>query len=246
MVKYQLLQGYSPLAPLTVTSYPAVQNLTIIGPSSPQLAGAALSCGFTFSNVGGGDGTIIFTLKNQAGATLGTVNISVAAGQGVTSGAIPFTMPSADITLTLTSNYGGSVSATIEVTLQIGTTLTLGLSPSTAKVGGTVTASGYLSRNDNPQNYVGVNGVTVQLLKSDNTLVASGTTTSTGGYSISFTAPSTAGSYSYKTYFAGSGLLASAFSTPRSIGVGIYDAVRSWFGAIPILVGAILVKTSHV
>ena len=245
MVQYQLLQGYSPLTPLTVTSYPAVSNLTITGPSSPQPAGAALQCVFTFSNVGGGDGVITFTLKNQAGATLGTVNISVAAGQGVTSGQIPFTMPSADITLTVTSNYGGSASKTIVATIQVGTTLTLDLSPSTVKVGETVTASGYLSRNDNPQNYVGVSGVTVQLLKSDNTVVASGTTTATGGYSISFTAPSTAGSYSYKTYFAGSGLLASAFSTPRSIGVGI-EGVMPWLTILaPLAAGVVLVAVTR-
>lgn len=243
MVQYQLLQGYSALTPLTVTAYPVVGNLAITGPSSPQLSGAALQCTFTFINTGG-DGSTVFTLKKQDGSTLGTQTLATPAGASL-SGVIPFTMPAADITLTLTSNYGGSATKTIVVTIEVLTTLTLGLSPTTAKTGATVTASGSLSRNDNPTNYVGVSGVAVQLLKSDNTLVASGTTTTTGGYSISFTAPATAGSYSYKTYFAGSGLLASAFSTPRSIGVGIYDAVRSLFGAIPILVGAILVRTSH-
>lgn len=230
MTQYQLLQGYSGNQTLIMLANPTISGLTITSPSSPQAVGVALTCIFTFTNAGG-DGVITFTLKNQAGATFGTVNVDSPAGSQ-RSGSIPFTMPSGDTILTVTSNYGGSASKTIQSIVLVGTNLSLGFSPSSPTPGATVTASGYLSRSDNSQNYSGVSGVTIQLLTSAGSLVASGTTTSTGGYSISFTAPSSAGSYVYKTYFAGSGLLSASlaeggFSTP---GVAVDLTPLLWIG----------------
>ena len=236
MTQYQLLNSYSAVVSLVVTNYPLVGGLTITGPASPQIKDEPLACVFTFNNTGGGDGTILFTLKNQAGGTLGTVNVLVGAGQVSATGSIAFTMPNSDIILTVTSNYGGTASKTIVVVLEIGTTLTLSLSPSPVKVGDTVTASGYLSRNDNPQNYSGVSGATVRLLKSDNTLIASGTAGATGGYSITFPAPATAGTYSYKSYFPGSAVLSASLS--NAVGFTLEGAVDP--GILPwIILGGI-------
>lgn len=229
MTQYQLLQGYSPNQTLVVLANPAVSGLAITSPSSPQTPGTALTCVFTFTNTGG-DGTITFTLKNQLGATYGTVNVSSAAGTNG-SGSIPFTMPTADVTLTVTSNFGGTASKAIQALLLVGTNLSLSFSPASATPRAPVTASGYLSRQDNPQNYTGVSGVTVQLLTSTGALIASGTTTSTGGYSIPFTAPATAGSYVYKAYFAGSGLLSASLAEG---GLGVIGAVD--YGVLPWLI----------
>jgi hypothetical protein len=209
MTQYQLLQGYSSNQTLVVLANPSIGNISITGPSSPQQAGTALACTFTYLN-SGGDGTTVFTLKDQLGATLSSGTFTTPAGSGQAT--LNFTMPSQDTTLTLTSNWGGSATRLIQKLLQVNTTLTLAFSPSSVAPGDTVNASGYLSRQDNSQNYSGISGVTVQLLTSAGSLVASGTTTSTGGYSIPFTAPSTAGSYVYKVYFAGSGILSASLA----------------------------------
>jgi len=217
MTQYQLSPGASPNTNLVVTAFQVIGNLGITGPSSPQQAGAALTCTYTYLN-SGGDGTTIFTLKDQLGATLATQTLTTPAGSG--SSSMNFTMPVQDTTLTLTSNYGGSATRLIKVLKLVNTTITLTLTPTSPKVNDPVTASGVLSRNDNPANYSGVSGVTVQLLDSNNAVVASATTNSTGVYSIPFTAPATAGTYVYHAYFAGSGILASALSRSRAINFG--------------------------
>jgi hypothetical protein len=208
VTQFQLLQGYSANQTLVVLSNPIIGNMGITGPSSPQVAGTALTCSFTYLN-SGGDGTTVFTLKDQLGATLSSGTFSTPAGSGQAN--LNFTMPNQDTTLTLTSSWGGSATRVLQKLLAVVTNISIGLSPSSVAPGGVVTASGYLSRADNSQNYSGVAGVTIQLLDSSNALIGSGTTTSTGGYAIAFNAPATAGSYVYKAYFAGSGILSASY-----------------------------------
>ena len=93
MTQFQLSPGASSTQTLTVTNYPSIGSINITGPSSPQVYQAALTCGFTYLN-NGGDGTTIFTLKDQLGATLGSINVATPPGVG--SGTINFTMPAQD------------------------------------------------------------------------------------------------------------------------------------------------------
>lgn len=207
----------SPNQNLVVTAYQVITNLNMTGPSSPQAPGAVLTVPYTYLN-SGGDGDTTFTLKDELGATLATQTRATPAGSG--SGSLTFTMLNKDTTLTLTTNYGGSASRVIQVLRAVSTTLSLMLTPTNPRVSTPVVASGVLSRNDDPANYNGVASVTVQLLDSAGAVVGTGTTTSTGGYSITFNAPPTPGTYTYHTYFAGSGLLSSALSRSLTLNFG--------------------------
>lgn len=209
MTQYQLLGGTSPTLSVVVLAFPSVISLTPTWPTSPQLPGASLSVPFTFKNAGG-PGNVTFTLKNGA-TTIGTATIAVFEGTTLTqSGSIGFTMPAADASLSLTSNYGGSVSAIIQALIRVSTSLTLSL-PASVIVNGPVSATGKLSRAD-----AGTTGIGAQTINVYNTAtgitVATVSTDASGNFTASFTAPSIGGTYSYAASYGGSGLLSASLS----------------------------------
>ena len=232
MTQYQLLGVTSGTQQLTTLAPPSVVNLSVTWPASPQIPGTGISVSFTFKNAGG-PGTVTFTLKNQAGATLGTVGVFVSEGSTPTySGSIAsFPMPTADVTLTLTSNYGGSASATIQALIKVVTSLTLALSPSSIPVNGVVSVSGKLSRAD-----AGTTGIGSQTINVYDTAtgvtIATASTDSAGNFSSSFTAPATAGTYSYTASYVGSGLLSASLS--NTVGFTLEGAVDP--GILPWLI----------
>jgi hypothetical protein len=208
MTQYQLLGKTSPTRSVIVLAYPSIISLAATWPTSPQIPGVSLSVVFSFKNAGG-SGVVTFTLKNGA-TILGTVNLSVAEGTVTQNGSIAFTMPSADASLSLTSNYGGSISATIQALIKVATSLTLTL-PASVAPNTPVSASGKLSRDD-----AGTTGIGAQTINVYNTAtgltVAVASTDSAGNFDAEFTAPATAGTYSYAASYGGSGLLSASLS----------------------------------
>lgn len=240
MTQYQLLAGTSPTQSVIVLAFPSVISLTPTWPTSPQLPGAGLSVPFTFKNAGG-PGNVTFTLKNGA-TTLGTAIVAVYEGTTLTqSGSISFTMPAADASLSLTSNYGGSASAIIQALVKVSTILTLSL-PASVIVNGPVSATGKLSRAD-----AGTTGIGAQTIDVYNTAtgltVAVASTDSAGNFSASFTAPNIAGTYSYAASYGGSGLLSASLSNVAGLTLeGAAD-----YGILPWLIlggVALLILTS--
>lgn len=193
-----------------IAVYESITALIATWPSSPQQAGVALAITFTFSNYGA-DGTYTFTLRNAAGTVLGSVAVPAANNTTYNRGRIDFTMPSSDVQLTLTCDYGGYASATIQVLILVSTTLTL-LIPSEVGVSQTVSFSGKLSRQDG-----GSPGVQTIAIISGSSILATVTTQSDGSYTGQFTAPATRGSYQIQASFSGSGYLASSISRAHSL-----------------------------
>jgi hypothetical protein len=174
-----------------------------------------LACTFTFNNSGGGDGSVSFTLRTNSttGTVLGTsANISVAANGTGYAGTISFTMPAADTTLYVVWNQGTTVYASrlIQVLMQVATTLTIVISPSSVPVGGAFTVSGKLSRADSGT--TGISGSIVYLQDASGNALGNAACDASGNYAFSLNAPTTAGSYTYKVYYGGSGLLAASYA----------------------------------
>lgn len=217
MTQYQLLGVTSSSQQVVVLAFPSIISLTPNWPTSPQLPGAGLSVSFTFKNAGG-PGNVTFTLKNGA-TTLGTATIAVQEGTTLTqSGSISFTMPAADASLALTSNYGGSASATIQALIKVSTSLTLTL-PASVSPNGPVSASGKLSRADSGTTGIGSQSINVYDTVTGLT-VATASTDSAGNFSASFTAPNIAGTYSYAASYGGSGLLSASLSNVAGFTTG--------------------------
>lgn len=114
--------------------------------------------------------------------------------------------------------------------------LTIGVSPTPpVDPGASLIFSGKLTR---PDTGAGLAGQTVDLEQPPGTKVKSGTTDSVGNYSIAATAPTTAGTYMYRTVFEGTPGLTRAESRTLGVGIGVEVPtltgliVRSIIGAI--------------
>lgn len=239
MTQYQLVASASPSTPLVVTAIAVITNIVINKPTSPQVSGATLYCEFTYTNGTVGVDWVVFTLKDQTGATLGTKGINPPANANG-SLSITFTMPNRDTTLTLTSDHGGSGTKLIQLLTLVATTLTLVLTPNPAPAGESVAVSGKLSRADGLLTGIGSQQIVFKL--TDGVAIGTFTTDANGNYTGSFLAPA-AGTYNYQTTYAGSGILSASFS--NVVRFGIEAAIRSLLNILaPLITGAALITVT--
>ena len=130
------------------------------------------------------------------------------------------------------------------ILLLVPTSLTLSLSPATVAPGATVTASGSLIRSDTNEP---LSGMTI-ILTLNGTTLGTTTTDASGNYSLSFTAPSTVGSYTVTAKFEGltvSSIFAPATATARLSVAGVQVGVPSenLLILVPILVGGSMIAS---
>ena len=200
-----LLPSSSPTVSLQ-SGTPVASIVSYTFPSSPQKAGTSLKVSFSIKN-NGVYGYIYWRLRDnrtleEFGSWVGVLAPGEQRGWDVY-----ITMPSRDITLQLNAGHvidssyylDDYKSQDILLLTEIETQLTLSLDRTVVSPGATVTASGKLTRKDTG---AGVGGQTIYLVL-DSTTVKTTTTSSDGSYSMSFSAPSTAGTYKVHTEFRG-------------------------------------------
>jgi len=239
LTQYQLAGATASTTLVVAPAVAVITNIVINTPTSPQASGATLYCDFTYTNTTIGVDWVVFTLKDQTGATLGSplgINPPPLAN-GI--GSITFTMPNRDTTLTLTSDHGGSATKLIQLLAQVATTLTLLLAPNPCLPGASVAVSGKLSRADGLLTGIGSQSIVFKV--TSGTTIGTFTTDTNGNYAGSFLAP-TEGTYNYQSVYAGSGILASSLSNTVRLTLG--TITRSILSILaPLAIGTVLIKT---
>lgn len=239
MVKYQLINSYSPESSLQVGF--ALGEIGSVAIVPQQIPGQVVEPNTFVRNIGdlpgefyiqyirwdsviGGTFTPLvntepFILEAQAAAWVAT---------------IIDTMPNRDVVyravLWRTDGTADSTyDFTIEVLQAVPTTLTSFITPTVVAKGGTYSHSGLLTRNDSG---LGVAGATVDLERQEAGLwkvIAQATTDASGKYtSAQLTAPTTANSYLVRAHYNGSAILnlAPSYSKVSTIGAGFI--VEPW------------------
>jgi len=208
--QYVLLPSTSPTVNLQVLALPSPVITHVSWPAAKKKGTTLVPVSVTYRN-DGGDGVIFLKLRNSAGSQLDYFEDSVTAGETATV-TLYFTMPGNDIVLYVDVGrvYDGVVTDTegphtVELLVEVATSLTLSVSPNPAYPGEKVKWSGKLSRADgaNP------GAQTIKLYYSVEEW-GSTTTDAAGNFSGTFTAPTTPGTYALDAYFGGASLMAPA------------------------------------
>ena len=217
MVVYQLLQSSSSKS-LTVLANPepAITNVTFPAGSGPFQSGETVGVNVHWSNPTG-TGPIWVRLMEGGSQIASKSYASVNPGDtGIA--ALSFIMPSRDVFFEAQAGTVGTVTSyvtlVVRLLVQIASSLTLSLSPSTASPGQSVSYGGTLTRNDTG---AGVSNQAISINFPGGT--ATKTTDGSGNYSGTFSAPS-AGSYSIVASFGGTASLA-ASSSSRGLQIGV-------------------------
>lgn len=240
MTKYQMQAVASSVKPLQVFDMPIAQLYGVpTFPSSPKIAGSALSVYLELLNVGAyGTITVAVRANSTSGTLLGSTTQSVINDGVPAPFTIPFTMPSSDVKLYIVAGAGPDFTyegPTIEVLVLVATTITFNLSTAGAQKGATVGFTGTLKRNDNvpisnPQT-IRVRNETLYPAVAD-VIVTTNSGVVTVNFSGSFVAPTVGGAYNYKAYFDGSGLLAASASGISPLGVAGEMSPLIWLGLL--------------
>ena len=216
MVVYQLLQS-SNSKNLTVLALPNpnITNVAFPAGSGPYQSGETVGVNVSWSNPTG-SGPIWVRLMEGGSQIASRSYPSVGPGDtGVA--ALSFTMPSRDVFFDAQAGTVGTVTSEVNLVvrllIQIASSLSLSVSPSTASPGQIISYGGTLTRNDTGG---GVPNQTIAVSLPSGGV--SKTTDSGGNYSGTFSAPG-AGSYSIVASFGGTPSLA-ASSSSRGLQIG--------------------------
>lgn len=222
MVVTQLLQS-SRTRNLTVLALPAprITNVTFPAGSGPYQSGEIVGVNVSWSNPTG-SGPMWVRLMEGGSQIASKSYASVGPGDNGIA-ALSFTMPSRDVSFVVEAGTIATVTDVIgplqvQLLVQVATSLTLSISPSTVSPGETVSYGGTLTRNDTGGD---VPSQTISIAIPGGT--ATKTTDGGGNYSGSFVAPS-AGSYNIVASFGGTASLA-ASSSSRALQIGAISPI---------------------
>ena len=221
MVVTQLLQS-SRTKTLTVLAMPTpvITNVTFPAGSGPYQSGEIVGVNVHWSNPSG-TGPIWVRLM-EGGSQIASKSYSSVGPGSSGVAALSFTMPSRDVFFDAQAGTVGTVTSEVNLVvrllIQVATSLTLSLSPSTASPGQSISYGGTLTRNDTGGV---VSNQTISIAIPGGT--ATKTTDGGGNYSGSFVAPS-AGSYNIVTSFGGTASLA-ASSSSRALQIGAISPI---------------------
>ena len=205
MVKYWLKSSQSSEVAVTTVNYPNPVILEVSPPGSPQPAGSVLGVYAKIRNDGGPGYITLWVKDADTGAILGSFTTDFLSGERGIIGA-SFIMPNRDVRIRVEAGYDNTVTSSwpttylIELFVEIATSLTFNITPTTVRIGGTVSFSGKLTRADTG---AGVGGVMIKVIDRSGSLIATATTMSDGSYSGSFNAPLTPSTYYYSAVFEG-------------------------------------------
>lgn len=200
----------------------------VVWPSSPKIQGVQCKNDVSYRN-NGGDGDIFLRIVDSFGNVLASFISDVVTGETGTV-SLYFNMPANDIVIYAQVGVGSTVTDTsdpytLEITLTIGTTLTLIL-PTSVEEGERVNFTGKLTRAD-------VEPTDIQTIKIiddvSGTIMATVSTSFNGNFSGAFTAPTTKGTYYYASEFGGASLALSmsvlepSSSSTRRVAVGVAE-----------------------
>ncbi len=206
MVKYTLNPVTS--SPVNLYTVPLAADVKIVSvnwPSSPKIAGDVFGFTFRIRNDGYDADITIWVHDNITGEQLWSIGWSLAHGEEEDVYA-SFAMPYQDIRLKLSVGYDGTVTDTVTDTkniesriVDVGTSLTLSLSPTTVPSGGLVNFNGKLTIEDvaiNP----GVQEIRVKCDDPKWLLNVAVQTDNAGNFNGSFNAPQDGGGFGYAVY----------------------------------------------
>lgn len=131
------------------------------------------------------------------------------------------------------------------ITIGVETSITITVSPVKVTVGSNITITGRLTRKDTGE---GLGGMTVEIWwREPSTKIATATTASDGGYSVTYTIPSgtTAGTYYVKAVFPGYGVYAASYAEKTlTVALQIPPAITTEIivGVTSIIIGACIMK----